>query len=270
MAGQRRSQRIANARLFARQALSSSVEGLVTRTGDCTRIARVASLCLGDDPIARRVVGVVEDRQQDDGGWANLEETLWSTSAILTVAGEETRATCRAMDWMRRQRSDIGGWGRSLREPPNFVLTALAITLVPELAEPRDSLWLEHAWRSDLESEVRLTYKGSLFLMTQDPASPTPLALQTLDYLSGEQNDDGGYGPWKRHSIGSDAWSSGVCAVGLARFADLLPDAVLERLVEYLLSSQLSSGYWAYHYLDEGSAYALWGLMEAATLLSAS
>ena len=112
-----------------------------------------------------------------------------------------------------------------------------------------------------------MAYKGGFFLLAQPPGCPTSLALRTLDYLHHEANPDGGFGPWKGHPIGSDPWSTGICLVGLCRFPDYADKGVIQGAVEWLLRTQLPSGYWPYHFLDEGTAYAYWGLSEAAKVL---
>jgi hypothetical protein len=45
---------------------------------------------------------------------------------------------------------------------------------------------------------------------------------------------------------------------------------VIEDAVRWLVGAQLPSGYWRYHYIDEGTAYAYWGLSEAISLLEDS
>jgi prenyltransferase beta subunit len=129
---------------------------------------------------------------------------------------------------------------------------------------------LINLWASDLRSEVRLTYKGGFFLAALAPDhEEQSLLRKTARYLHSQPNADGGFGPWRGHPIGSDPWSTGVCLVGLSRFPELADLNVVKRAVQWLIDTQLESGYWPYHFIDEGTAYAYWGLSEAAKLLEA-
>jgi prenyltransferase beta subunit len=119
--------------------------------------------------------------------------------------------------------------------------------------------------------DVQLTYKGGFYLACQlAGTAPTDLVRRTYEYLHSQPNDDGGFGPWRGHSVGSDPWSTGVCLAGLARFPTLADLNVVTRAVRWLVDTQLPSGYWPYHFIDEGTAYAYWGLSEAKKLLETS
>ncbi|MBU2601798.1 MAG: hypothetical protein KKA32_06475 [Actinobacteria bacterium] len=139
------------------------------------------------------------------------------------------------------------------------------------ISESNDWCVLDHLWVADLQSDLQVTYKGGFFLSCQDSdRRPSDLVLRTFDYLHSQPNDDGGFGPWRGHPIGSDPWSTGVCLAGLCRFPELADRGVVERAVQWLIDTQLESGYWPYHFIDEGTAYAYWGLTEAANLLEGS
>ena len=95
-----------------------------------------------------------------------------------------------------------------------------------------------------------------------------PLINETYSFLASEQNDDGGFGPWKDHPIGSDPWSTGIVLVGLLSYPELVKKEVIEKAVNWLAETQLPNGLWPYHYIEEGSAYAFWGLVEALKYLA--
>jgi len=90
---------------------------------------------------------------------------------------------------------------------------------------------------------------------------------QTLTYLESEQSEDGGFGPWKDHPVGSDPWSTGVVLWGLSSLGERSPIHIIERAVTWLESTQLPNGLWPYHYLDDGSVMALIGLSKSLPLL---
>ncbi|MDP2183072.1 MAG: terpene cyclase/mutase family protein [Actinomycetota bacterium] len=129
---------------------------------------------------------------------------------------------------------------------------------------------LRRLWEQDLASQVRLTYKGGFVLLAAGAAHAASLdqvSGLTISFLREQQNDDGGFGPWRNHPIGSDPWSTGVVLAGLCSLPEILDRRMVERAVRWLSACQLDSGYWAYHFIDEGTAYAYWGLSEAAKLL---
>lgn len=156
------------------------------------------------------------------------------------------------------------------REGPGVPATALVLHLLAgQIGVAADWQAVGDAWRSDLEAEVHLTYKGGFFLLCQNgnPATDDALVRRTIQYLHCEQHQDGGFGPWKGHPIGSDPWSTGICLVGLCSFPELVDRSVIRRAADWLCRTQLPSGLWPYHFIDEGSAYAYWGLKEAVRVL---
>jgi hypothetical protein len=75
--------------------------------------------------------------------------------------------------------------------------------------------------------------------------------------------------PAENHPIGSDPWSTAICLVGLCSYPKLVSRQVIQRAVGWLCRTQLPSGLWPCHFIDEGSAYAYWGLREAIRVLEA-
>ncbi|HHY95716.1 MAG TPA: terpene cyclase/mutase family protein [Firmicutes bacterium] len=168
------------------------------------------------------------------------------------------------------QHSD-GGWGLSGRDDSRIPTTSLAVTLLPSLANQAAMRWLIQEWERDLRSKVKLTYKGGFLLMAlaahRDLLPAPQLVEQTIEYLAAEQNLDGGFGPWRGHPIGSDPWSTGITLVGLTSWPEAVDARLIQRAVSWLCDTQLESGLWAYHFIDEGSAYAYWGLSRAVEYL---
>jgi prenyltransferase beta subunit len=245
-------------------ALEDSARGLMERTGEAGRVARIGLLChTCQSTIASYVVAL----QRSDGGWVDNEDTLWC-AALLTRLSDRHDETGSALHWLEDQRSQLGGWGRNPREEARIPLTAIALRFLSlGLATERDRVRLESIWASDIEADLRLGYKGGFFLLAQRQDCYSDLVGQTIEYLHQEANDDGGFGPWRGHPIGSDPWSTGVCLAGLCRFPAHASREVVEGAVRWLMETQLDSGYWPYHFLDEGTAYACWGLSEAGRLL---
>jgi hypothetical protein len=124
-------------------------------------------------------------------------------------------------------------------------------------------------WERDLDSPIKLSYKGAFYLLSEatENCHNIDLPIDTLGHLEQDQNDDGGFGPWKNHPIGSDPWSTGVVLWGLSKWIDKVNPDVVERALRWLEKTQLPSGYWPYHYLDEGTSYALIGAASAIKAL---
>lgn len=249
-------------------ALHGGLEGLTRRTEDAGRVARIAALCPSGSV---ETIKVVAAKQLPDGGWVDTEDSLWC--AILLHRDQPLESiTLDALAWVASHRTTGGAWGRNERDKPRIPHTAVALRFLGDvMAETGDWLVLDRLWAADFDSDLQLTYKGGFFLSCQDlDAKPSDLAHVTLAYLHSQANQDGGFGPWRGHPIGSDPWSTGVCLAGLCRLPELANRVVIERAVQWLIDTQLPSGYWPYHFIDEGTAYAYWGLTEAVKLLEAS
>lgn len=250
-------------------AFGSEIGSMANRLEDCTRVARLASLAgLSAELLTSSLIA----RQKPDGGWIEPEETLWCCT-LLCGDVRATREVDLALGWMGSQRLASGGWGRSDRDIPRIPTTALILRLLgARIGIRSDWECLERTWAADLASSVRLSYKGAFYLMALTKAAMGAPALvdQTMSYLERAQNGDGGFGPWRDHPIGSDPWSTGICLVGVCTHPALADRRVVEGALEWLCRTQLPSGYWPCHFIDEGSAYAYWGLTEAVRFLEQS
>lgn len=209
--------------------------------------------------------------QHADGGWGDTEETIWCTKLLAQCASICDNEVAKGLGWLRLMQHKDGGWGLSSRDTSRIPTTGLLLTILPTLSNERAIAWTADTWRSDLASEVKLTYKGGFTLMALAAHKMTltteDLINETISYLAAEQNDDGGFGPWKNHPIGSDSWSTGITLVGLTSWPEKADRKVIERAVDWLCANQLESGLWPYHFIDEGSAYAYWGLTRAVDYL---
>jgi len=209
--------------------------------------------------------------QKDDGGWSNVRDT-----AVLAALCHFRRSLqdCyqSAVSWLTEVRKENGGWGLTERDTSRIPITGLLLYLLPELSDHKVVLWFKNKWRKDLQGDTRLTYKGGFFLLGLSASGVSiddcSLIKETYSYLFDEQNEDGGFGPWKDHPIGSDPWSTGIVLLGLLSYPELVKRDGIEKAVNWLAETQLPNGLWPYHYIEEGSAYAYWGLVEALKYLS--
>ena len=222
--------------------------------------------------LSKKMFEYIINKQRDDGGWTEVEETLLAVKYLSMVKGNYDARIEKGKTWLLCQRNSDGGWGRTNRDISRIPITGLLLHLLPELSDQMALNWLKNGWRKDFQGNTRLTYKGGFFLLglsaSNVPVDDCPLIKETCYFLADEQNEDGGFGPWKDHPIGSDPWSTGIVLLGLLSYPDLIKREVLERAVNWLAENQLPNGLWPYHYIEEGSAYAYWGLVEALKYLS--
>lgn len=211
------------------------------------------------------------ETQRKDGGWADVEETLWCLGYLSFFGERHETQLGKGKKWLTSMRLPCGAWGKNERDQPRIPLTALASVLVPDIVNSSALKWLANQWEVDLASPTQHTYKGAFFLITQAHCKASyynDLVDRTISYLISEQEEDGGFGPWKGHPIGSEPWSTGVALWGLSKVGTLVPRHTVDRAVGWLESSQLPKGLWPYHYLDDGTAMALIGISSILPFLS--
>lgn len=259
--------------------LAGALKALSADSFDTLRIARVGTCLLitGSNPnnsIVTYCSKVISHAQKSDSGWADSEETTWSLAFLKGVGDYQLENYQNGLRWLNDQRHPDGGWGRTKRDISRIPITGLLLHLLPELSDQKAVDWIKNEWTKDFKSQTRLTYKGAFFLLGLSASGIStddcPLIKETYYFLAEEQNDDGGFGPWKDHPIGSDPWSTGIVSLGLLSYPELVKREVLERAVKWLGETQLPNGLWAYHYIEEGSAYAYWGLIETLKYLAKS
>lgn len=249
--------------------LDNNLESIrIARTGTCLLLTGSHQ----NNPAILKSANSILGVQQEDGGWIDAEETIWCLAFLERLGWATEKYFESGLIWLKSQRDRGGGWGRINRDTPRIPITGLLLHLLPELSDPEAVLWLKNEWRKDLESDTRLTYKGGFFLLGLSASgvlvNDCPLIEETSTYLFEEQNEDGGFGPWKDHPIGSDPWSTGIVLLGLLSYPEFVKRVVIEKTVNWLAETQLPNGLWPCHYVEEGSAYAYWGLVEALKYLS--
>ena len=251
--------------IFVNDALSRSLETI--------RIARAAHALLlsgiaGSDDLIQRAINFFARRQRPDGGWSDPEETAWAIRCISLVRGQNDTSVQSALQWTNGMRKSGGGWGIHARDQARIRTTALISALMPTVIKVEDIDWLLDEWRKDFAGPVQLSYKAGFFLLSMPSNRDNDLIGKTISHLAEDQNDDGGFGPWKGHPIGSDPWSTGVVLWGLSKWIDHVDTMVIEKALDWLRKTQLPSGYWPYHYLDDGTSLALIGAVSAMKALA--
>lgn len=244
---------------------------------ETVRIARIScalrtSGCSLRSPLfSESATRCLLNTQQEDGGWTDVEETAWCLGYLKAFGERYQQEIARGVKWLTSMRLPCGAWGKSERDQPRIPVTALVISLVPEVDSPSELRWLTEQWMADLDSSTQLTYKGAFFLLSQACSQlPTnnDLIQRTVSYLIEQQEENGGFGPWKGHPVGSDPWSTGAALWGLSATGEQAPRSTVEKAISWLESRQLPNGLWPYHYIDDGTAMALIGISSALPLLS--
>lgn len=212
--------------------------------------------------IAKRCI----EMQNTDGGWSNVPETMWC-ACFLYFFDEYTTPVERAIKWISMQNQKMQGWGSSIRDSARIPITGLLLYLLPQLSSNIYLKWLENEWKKERQFEPCLNYKAAFTLMAFNKNNYHPednkIILETTKWLVKQQNEDGGWAPWKNHPVGSDPWCTGICLVSLLNYSDELSQKILFNGIEWIKRNQLPNGLWTYHYIEEGSIWALYALIMA-------
>ena len=254
--------------------LTRFIDDGMTQKLDLQRLARVGYAlvqagCSLKGSFLARLGSYIAGNQQRDGGWTDAEETAWCLSFLNKFGNSYAEEIRLATAWLNSSRQSSGGWGKNNRDKSRIPITALVIALVPEVASVRDFEWLARQWQDDVSSPTQLSYKGAFFLLsvTSRTNQYAHLVDVTIDYLNNEQEEDGGFGPWKGHPVGSCPWTTGVVLWGLSKTASKVSSRTLKRAVAWLESKQLPNGLWPYHYLDDATAMVVIGLSAISPLV---
>lgn len=256
--------------------LSRITRDFLNKKIELTRICRLAVLLKesGVNPdaiIYRKLASACVELQKDDGGWVDVLETMWCIS-LLNIFGEFSNPVEKAFKWLREQSNENGGWGKSIRDSGRIPVTGLILYFLPKLSSQRHLNWLENKWMQEWESVPCLTYKAAFTLLAFSENKYTPktqdIIVKTIQWLCTQQNNDGGWSPWRDHPVGSDPWSTGICMVALLQYPNKIPKKVLLNAMKWLRENQLPNGLWRYHYIEEGSSWALYSMVKGYSLLN--
>jgi len=210
------------------------------------------------------------EQQKEDGGWLDVTSTMWCT-AFLDIVDRSSASVDKGLLWLEQQRHEDGSWGASLRDIGRIPITGSVLSFVPRLASQRSLEWLEKEWMREWKLSPKLTYKAALSLIAFGGNDFHPsdelLIPRTVEWLAKQQNEDSGWGPGRDHPVGSTPCYTGMALVGLLQYPDMVDLTVLQTGAESLVKGQLPGGLWPDHYIEEGSAWALWALTETLAIL---
>ena len=206
--------------------------------------------------------------QWSDGGFVGNTDTIWNVK-LLEYFPEFKEERTKAIAWLIADNGKEPGFGRSKRDMHRIPVTGLALYLLPELSNDSDLRWLEDTWISEQNS---LTYKAAYTLLAFQKCNYLPqhelLVPETRRWLLSQQHNDGGFAPWLNHPVGTNVYCTAVAM--LALMCDESNEnccAAVERAYAYLCATQLNSGIWPYHEIEDGAAWGLLALSEGEQFL---
>ncbi len=134
--------------------------------------------------------------------------------------------------------------------------------------------WLENEWKKEFSINPKLTYKSAFTLMISKKNNyqfiDNNLFNNTIDWLASQQNEDYGWGPCKGQPIGSTPLYTGIAITGLLQYPERVNQNVIANGLNWIEKKQLENGLWPDHYIEEGSIWSLYALIEGYKLLNLS
>ena len=230
----------------------------ITKTGALLLMSGLSKYDISNNVVSRCL-----ESQKDDGGFIGNTDTIWNIK-FLSFYPEYEEQKQRALKWLKEENGDEPGFGRSKRDMHRIPVTGLALYLLPELGDETVLNWLENLWKSEQNS---LTYKAAYtllaFMKCQYQPKDVMLVENTLDWLVNQQETSGGFGPWKGHPVGENVYCTAVALLALIEANDKKYNEAIERGYMYLCNTQLKSGVWPYHEIEDGASWGLWALTKA-------
>ncbi len=232
------------------------------------RISKTSSLLMlsgiSKNSIPTNIIERCLDNQNSDGGWISIVDTMWNTFFLKSV-DENTfeRNINMGIEFLKIQRNSEGLWGRSYRDIYRIPVTGVLFYLLPELADQHSLYLLEQLCQKEKNT---LTYKAAYTLLAFNKNDYYPddinLITDLVEWLISNQRNDGGFAPWLEHPIESDIYCTSLAVLGLLQYSELVPERVLARAFEWIISNQLNNGIWKYHEIEDGASWGMYAMSE--------
>ena len=247
-------------------ALHVMIREMYIKNIELARITKCSTqlILAGTSPnsIPSNILSRLIDSQNSDGGFVSNVDTIWNIK-FLSYYPKTERIRTKAINWFDAHRPGFG-FGRSNRDIGRIPVTGLAFYLIPEICSNHKSLnWLEKLWKSEIYS---LTYKAAYTLMAFSANKYQPqdsnLIIDTVHWIESQQEESGGFAPWKQHPVQENIYCTAVACLGLLSYPKLCDWNVLNKAYDYMISTQLKNGIWRYHEIEDGAAWALRAMSE--------
>lgn len=238
---------------------------------EISRITKTCTLLLlsGLSPLSidHDIVQACIKSQNSDGGFVGNTDTIWNIK-MLEYFPQFSEERNLAIKWLINGNIEEGGFGRSKRDMHRIPVTGLALYLLPKIANVIHLNWLEKTWLSEKNS---LTYKAAYTLLAfneckYEPSNPHILN-QTADWLASQQEGNGGFAPWLNHPVGADIYCTAVATIALLEIDKVKFKEIITKAYEYMKTTQLRSGIWPYHEIEDGASWGLYALTKCESLL---
>lgn len=236
--------------------------GRITKTGALLLMSGLSRQDINPEVVTRCL-----DSQRADGGFIGNTDTIWNCK-LLEYYPEFNEQRNAAIRWLTQDNGPEPGLGRSKRDMHRIPVTGLALYLLPELRRTETLNWLANLWLSEKNS---LTYKAAYTLLAFQESGfqyeRPELTQDTVDWLISQQQSNGGFAPWLNHPVGENVYCTAVAMLGIMSDSSRPHTDVIDRARVYLCSTQLRSGIWPYHEIEDGSAWGLYALTQAELYL---
>jgi len=237
------------------------------------RITKTSALLmmsgLSSNSIPINIVERCIREQNNDGGWVGVLDTIWNTQFLKLLSRPEFHLNIeKALNYLETQKNPEGLWGRSIRDISRIPVSALFFYLFPRMTNNIELTLLEELWEKEKGS---LTYKAGYTLMAFSHNDYIPKASGLIEeavyWLLNQQNEDGGFSPWKEHPVDSDVFCTSIASLGLACYSDHVPSDVFIKARKWLLDNRLKSGIWKYHEIEDGASWGLYTLSQLRKII---
>ncbi len=243
------------------------------------RIILVSSLlkdCKLESPENKKIINRLIREQKADGGWIDCEDTAWSLYYLSHINSVRKNVE-KGLLWLENEKNKNKGWGFCKRDQPCIPITAQILYLLPHFHYDIEAIqWLENEWNKDLPSPIKLNYKAAWYLLVynrfqNNTSLSTELFNKTVNYLLSEQRENGGWGPWKKHPAPTDCFITGICMAALALSYPISGNnKIVDSLtagIQWIKNNQLENGLFPTHYIEEGSAWILFGWSKTSNII---
>lgn len=236
------------------------------------RITKTSALLLmsglSPNDIPKKILNRCLESQKEDGGFIGNTDTLWNIK-FLEYYPQHNQERAKALKWLLEGNGEEEGFGRSKRDMHRIPVTGLALYLLPEIANDKNLTWLEQTWSSELNS---LTYKAAYTILAFNqnhyiPKSNPNLIVESANWLKSQQETSGGFAPWLGHPVKENVYCTAVALIALISMADSSYTQTIEKAYTYLCQTQLRSGVWSYHEIEDGASWGLYALVQAGKYL---